>query len=276
MHPRKVVVVTLILLLAAAAYLSAANVPLPRYDHVVIVIEENHSAAEVAEAPYLNALAARGTVFSRSFAVAHPSQPNYIALFSGSTQGVTNDWRHDLSAPNLALSLAAAGLSFAGYSEDLPAVGFRGDRSGGYVRKHNPWASFRNVPDAVNRPFSDFSTSDFSTLPTVSFVIPNLRNDMHDGSVAEGDAWLRAHVDAYAAWAVSHNSLLIVTFDEGPGHEPPAKTPIATILVGAHVQRGTTEQPITHYSVLRTIEEMYGLPYLGEDAKAAPLNGIWQ
>lgn len=276
MRARKLIVLVLIFLAAAAACLSAADVPLPRYDHVVIVIEENHSAAEVAEAPCLSSLAARGMVFSRSFAVAHPSQPNYIALFSGLTQGVTNDWRHDLSAPNLALSLAAAGLSFTGYSEDLPAVGFRGDRSGSYVRKHNPWASFKNVPDSANRPFSDFPAADFSKLPTVSFVIPNLHNDMHDGSVAEGDAWLREHIDAYAAWAVSHNSLLIVTFDEGPGRQPFATTPIATIFVGARAKTGLSDQPITHYSILRTIEDMYGLPYLGEDAKAVPLNGIWQ
>ena len=273
MHPRKTVVLVLILIFAAL-FLSAANVPLPRYDHIVVIIEENHSAAEVAEAPYLSSLAARGMVFSRSFAVAHPSQPNYIALFSGSSQGVTNDWRHDLSAPNLALSLASAGLSFAGYSEDLPAVGFRGDRSGGYVRKHAPWVSFTNVPDAVNRPLTDFPM-DFSTLPTVSFVIPNLRNDMHDGSVAEGDAWLREHIDAYAAWAVSHNSLLIVTFDEGSGGQPPATTPIATILVGAHVQRGATDQPITHYSILRLIEDMYRLPYVSEDSAAPKITGIW-
>lgn len=274
MHLRKIAVLTEIFF-AIAACLFAADVPTPRYDHVVIVIEENHSAAEVAGRPYLSSLAARGMLFTRSFAVAHPSQPNYIALFSGSIQGVSDDGHYDLTAPNLALSLAAARLSFAGYSEDLPAMGFRGDRSGGYVRKHNPWASFRNVPDAVNRSFQDFPAADFSALPTVSFVVPNFRNDMHDESVAEGDSWLRANMDGYAAWAVSHNSLLIVTFDEGPGKQPVAETPIATILVGAHVRRGTTDQNITHYSILRLVEDIYGLPYLAEDASAMKITGIW-
>jgi hypothetical protein len=253
----------------------AAEASPPRYDHVVVVIEENHSLSQVEESPYLASLAARGVSFSHSFAVAHPSQPNYIALFSGSTQGIRNDWRHDVSAPNLALSLHAAGLTFAGYSEDLPRTGFRGGSSHGYVRKHAPWASFTNVPDAVNRPFTDFPSADFSSLPTVSFVIPNLQDDMHDGSVEKGDQWLQAHMDDYARWAVTHNSLLIVTFDEGPGSQAPEKTPIATILAGAHVTAGVSDQPVTHYSILRMIEDMYGLPYIGEDSAASRITGIW-
>jgi hypothetical protein len=260
--------------LVITASLWAADQPLPRFDHIVIAIEENHSAVEVAEAPYLSSLAARGMVFSRSFAVAHPSQPNYVAIFSGSTHGIRDDWRHDIAGPNLALSLAAAGLTFAGFSEDLPSTGFRGDRAGGYVRKHSPWASFTNAPDAVNRPLTDFPTGDFASLPTVSFVIPNLRNDMHDGSVADGDKWLHDHLESYARWAVLHDSLLIVTFDEGPGSQAPADTPIATVMVGAHVKAGLSDQPITHYSVLRLIEDIYGLPYIGEDSTAARITGI--
>jgi len=262
--------------LAAATSLLSAPSDLPRYDHIVVVIEENHSRAEVMGSPYLSSLAARGILFTRSFAVAHPSQPNYIALFSGSTHGIRDNAHHDITAANLASSLAAAGLTFAGFSEDLPAVGFRGDSSGAYVRKHSPWACFTNVPDGVNRRMLDFPTTAFDGLPTVSFVVPNLRNDMHDGSVAAGDSWLRAHIDSYARWAVSHNSLLIVTFDEGPGSQPPADTPIATILVGARVRKGTSDQPVTHYSILRAIEDIYGLPHLAEDSTAAKITGTWE
>ena len=246
---------------------------LPRFDHVVIVVEENHSLSQVAESPYLNSLASRGTLFTQSFAVAHPSLPNYLALFSGSTHGIRDDGRYDLSGPNLASSLISAGLTFAGYSEDLPALGFRGDGHRGYVRKHAPWASFTNVPDTVNRPLADFPAGDFTALPTVSFVIPTLSDDMHDGSVAQGDQWLRAHVEAYARWAVSHNSLLIVTFDEGPVFPAPADTRIATIMVGAHVRTGTSDQRITHYSILRALEDFYGLPPIGQSAST--ITGIW-
>ena len=274
MPSTKLVLVGIFLVVTSCLF--AAAIPAPRYDHVVIIMEENHSAAEVAGRPYISSLAARGMLFTQSFAMTHPSQPNYIALFSGSTQGVSDDDRHDLSAPNLATSLSAAGLSFAGYSEGLPVVGYQGDRSGDYARKHNPWASFRNVPDKVNRSFEDFPADGFSSLPAVSFVVPNLRNDMHDGSVAGGDSWLRANIDGYASWAVSHNSLLIVTFDEGLASQAPTETPIITILVGAHVRRGTTDQRITHYSILRLVEDIYGLPYLAQDASAAKIVGIWE
>lgn len=262
----------LLLLCARGAF---SETPIPRYDHVVIVIEENHAAAAVQGSPYLASLAARGMVLSRSFAVAHPSQPNYLALFSGSTQSVKDDRRHDIIAPNLATALIGAGLSFATYSEGLPFAGFRGDSAGRYVRKHNPSASFQNVPAAVNLPFSEFPSSRWDSLPTVSFVVPDLDNDMHDGSIERGDGWLRENIDGYAQWAPSHNSLLIVTFDEGPGREDPATVPIATVLVGARVRRGQSDRPVTHYSLLRMLEELYGLPPMGDERGAPRIDGIW-
>ncbi len=251
--------------------------PPPRYDHVVVVVEENHSASQVLGAPYLSSLLRRGVLLTRSYAVTHPSEPNYIALFSGSTQGVTDDRRHDVSAPNLATSLLAAGLTAAGYSEGLPWAGYRGDAFGAYVRKHNPFAIFANLPGSLNLPFSSFPKADLASLPTVSLVIPNLRNDMHDGSVEAGDAWLKENIEPYAVWALAHNSLLIVTFDEGQGERDPPTDPIATILVGAGLKAGTTlDTPVTHYSVLRLIEAVYGLPYLGGDGTAAVIDGIWE
>jgi phosphatidylinositol-3-phosphatase len=248
--------------------------PPPRYDHVVFVIEENHSAAQVMGSPYLSSLAARGTSFSRMYGLAHPSQPNYIALFSGSPQGVTDDSLHDLSAPNLATSLAAAGLTFATYSEGLPAAGDRVFTSGRYVRKHNACASFTNVPGTVNLPFTSWP-ADYTLLPTVSWVIPDLDNDMHDGSVSAGDAWLKTNLDGYAQWAVTHNSLLVVTFDECAGSDPVATTPIATIFVGAGVSHGTAREPLTLYSLLRCVDDIYGLPTLGAEASAPAIQGIW-
>src|SRR5262249_9073419 len=160
--------------------------------------------------------------------VSHPSEPNYLALFSGSTQGVTDDGHYDFTGPNLARSLLNAGLSFGGYSEDLPFTGFTGDSSGAYARKHNPWVSFTNLPASLNMPFSSFP-SDYSQLPTVSIVVPNQNNDMHDGSIADGDAWLQSNLDSYAQWAQAHNSLLIVTWDEDDYSQ---SNQIPTIFVG--------------------------------------------
>ncbi len=269
-----------VLLLGAALCLftiscgGTASADPPGYDHIVIAIEENKSAAQVESAPYLASLKAGGAFMARSYGIAHPSQPNYIALFSGSLNGVTDDNQHDITAPNLATSLLDAGRGFATYSEDLPPASPRVFTSGRYARKHNPCASFTNAPDSVNLPFTSFP-ADFAQLPAVSFVIPNLDDDMHDGSVAQGDAWLQAKLGSYAQWALTHDSLLVVTFDECDGSAPVATTPLFTVLYGAHVQHTVSSLPITHYSLLRLIEDIDRLPPLGEAARAQRIEGIW-
>ncbi|HEV7674023.1 MAG TPA: alkaline phosphatase family protein, partial [Candidatus Angelobacter sp.] len=131
-------------------------------DHVVIVIEENHSFASIigsSSAPYINSLAQQGALFTQSFGVEHPSQPNYLDLFSGSNQGITDDTcPHTFSTENLASELAAAGQTFTGFSEDLPSAGSTVCTSGGYARKHAPWVNFTNVPTTSNQPFTSFPT----------------------------------------------------------------------------------------------------------------------
>jgi hypothetical protein len=248
----------------AAFLVQPAQAAAPRYDHVVIVVMENHGLAQVvgsASAPYITSLSRQGANFTNSHGVAHPSQPNYLAMFSGSTQGVLNDsCPHTFTgADNLAAQLLAAGLSFAGYSESMPSVGFTGCAAGKYVRKHNPWVNFPNVPASANLPFSAFPT-DYATLPAVSFVVPNLISDMHDGSVNTGDLWLKANIDAFAQWAKTHNSLLILTFDEDDSATSANLVP--TMLVGAGIPAKTFGEPIDHYNILATVESIFGLPAL--------------
>jgi len=254
---------------------SVAPNGLPVPEHVMVVIFENEDAENIVggrNAPYLTELAGSGATFADAHGVAHPSQPNYLAMFSGSTQGVTNDdCPLTFAGPNLASQLTAAGRTFTGYSEDLPAAGFTGCRAGGYARKHNPWVDFSDVPADLNQPYSALP-ADFSDLPTVSVVVPNLCNDMHDCGVAAGDRWAQQHLPAYTAWAQDHDSLLVVTFDEDNGS---SANHIATILVGPMVATGTSDQRVDHYSLLRTLEDMYGLPPLGEAAAAAPFAGVW-
>jgi acid phosphatase len=210
---------------------------------------------------------------TNSFAIEHPSQPNYLDLFSGSNQGVTdNSGPYTFSAPNLGSGLLAAGRTFGGYSEDLPAVGYTGWADGDYVRRHNPWVNFTNVPAQANMPFAGYFPSDYSRLPNVSIVVPNLVNDMHDGTIAQGDAWLRSNLGGYAQWAQTHNSLFIVTWDED---DTSGNNQIPTIFVGAMVQPGRYGERIDHFSVLRTLEDMYGLAYVGASASAAPIADIW-
>ena len=249
---------------------------LPRPDHVVVVMMENHAYSSIIGDPsaaYLDSLAAQGASFTRSYAVAHPSEPNYLALFSGSTMGLTDDGcPHTYTGPNLASELIAAGLSFAGYAESMPGDGFTGCTSGEYARKHNPWVNFTNVPASDNLTFADFPSNNYAELPTVSFVIPNLMDDMHDGTIAQGDAWLKANLNGYAQWAKTHNSELIITWDED---DDTSANRIPTIIVGADVRPGTYGEHIDHYNVLRTLEGFYGLPDLGLSAKAAPITDIF-
>jgi phosphatidylinositol-3-phosphatase len=246
--------------------------------HIVIVVEENHFSADVIgnkSAPYMNQLAAAGALMTASYAETHPSQPNYLALFSGSTLGLSSDdCPVDSGAtPNLASELLAAGYTFGGFSEDLPAVGATVCNAGKYARRHAPWVNFTNVPPATSMPFSAFNArDDYLSLPTVSFVIPNVDNDMHDGTIEQADTWLATNLTRYANWAVANNSLLIVTWDEddnGPNNQIP------TMIYGAHVRPGQYAEPITHYNVLSTVEQMYGLNKTGLAATAPAISTIW-
>jgi phosphatidylinositol-3-phosphatase len=267
----------------------------PAYDHVVIVIEENKGYDQIigsssgGAAPYINSLASQGALFTSYYAHFHPSQPNYIELLAGSNLGVLDDNRPGslpLTAPNLGAELIAAGKTVAGYSEDLPSVGWDlADTYGNYVRRHNPianWATANPVanqlPIATNRPFSgngNFpanSSADFSSLPTVSIVDPNLKNDMHDGTITMGDTWLNNNMSGYINWAKTHNSLFVLTFDEDDSYQ---NQHIATILVGANVVPGTFDEPLSHVNLLRTIEDMYGTTHAGGAATAAPIIDVF-
>jgi acid phosphatase len=241
----------------------------------VVVVMENHSYADIIgspQAPYINTLAGRGALFTQSFAVAHPSEPNYLALFSGSTQGITSDaCPVGLSTTNLAAEMASAGEGFAGYSESLPATGFTGCSAGSYARKHAPWADFPALPPSLNQPMSAFP-ADLTQLPRLCFVIPNLADDMHDGTITEADRWLATHLSSYAAWAQAHDSLLILTTDEDDRTQD---NHITTLLAGAHVRPGSYPQRIDHYGLLRTLTDSLGIAPLGNARNATPLSGMW-
>ena len=261
-------------LLASPAALARHGVPTPA--HIVVVIEENHSYNEIigsSSAPYINALANSGALFTSSFAITHPSEPNYLAFFSGSTQGITDDsCPHTFAGPDLGGELPAAGKTFGGYSESMPSAGFTGciypkGNKALYFRKHNPWVDFTDVPSSDNLPFSNFPTN-FSSLPTISFVVPNINDDMHNGTIQQADSWLQSNINPYVQWAKTNNSLLIVTWDEDDGTQ---NNQIPTIFVGPMVKVGQYSETITHYTVLRTLEDAYGLPYANNSATATPI-----
>jgi hypothetical protein len=257
---------------------SAATAP-PKFDHIVIVMEENHSFNEIigsSSAPYINSLApAQGALFTQSFAVAHPSQPNYVALFSGSTQGLTSDsCPHTFSANNLGNELRTAGLSYTSFSETMPADGSTVCTSGTYARKHNPSVNFSDLPATTNLRFTHFPTTaaGFAALPTVSLVDPNLQDDMHDGTIQQGDTWLKNNMNAYLQWAKANNSLLVVTWDEDDSSQ---SNQVPTLFAGAHIAAGSYSERITHYTVLRTVEDAYGLGHLGNSASVNPITDVF-
>ncbi len=266
----------------------AANIPRP--DHLVIVVEENKSYGQIlgpaipppstwpftlpnplTEDTYLRGLAAHSASFTNAHGLTHPSQPNYLALFSGSTQGTKSDAvpQQQFTAPSLGGQLLANGFTFAGYSESQPAPGFMGATHGDYARKHNPWSDFADVPPSANLPFKAFP-KDFTQLPDVSFVVSNQRNDMHSGSVRAADRWLRKHIKRYAKWSKKHNSLLIVTWDEGSGDNH-----IPTLFAGERIAPGNYSEPTDHYRTLRTIEEMYALPPIGKSVGVQPITDVF-
>jgi hypothetical protein len=265
-----------ILAIRVAPAESETATPLPRPDHTVVVIMENHAYSDVIgnpSAPYIASLRKAGANFTDSHAVTHPSEPNYLALFEGDTENLTDDsCPHTYHAANIASVLVASGQTFLGYSESMPSNGYTSCNNGNYARRHNPWVNYANVPASVNLTFDSFPAN-YDELPTVSFVVPDLCHDMHDCSVATGDAWLESRLDRYVQWAGSHNSLFILTFDEDGGT---ATNQIATIFVGPMLQSGEYSARIDHYSLLRTLEDMYGVPATGRAANADPITAVWK
>src|SRR6266566_4735393 len=285
--------------LCAVALESAAfggNIVPSDINKVVVVIEENHSYSDVignqadliqTPAPYVNSLARAGANFTNaSEVIPSPSQPNYLALFSGSDQGITDNNVHPrIDAPNLASELQAVGRTFVGYSESLGFDGNDAEVNGDYVRKHNPMTQFSNITTSgtaegssspVSRVFdaAHFPTTvgtDYSLLPTVSFVVPDEQGDMYD-TVLHGDAWLQPNLGAYIAWAQTHNSLLIITWDEGNTSNSPS---VPMIFYGPMVVPGDYAEPISNLNVLRTIEDMYGTAHAGAAASSSPITDIW-
>lgn len=286
---------------------------LPRPDHIVIVFEENKGYSDVigsSSAPYLNSLARQGALLTNYYGLHHPSQPNYLEFFSGSNQGVCNDTcsTTQFAGPSLGGNLIKKGFTFVGFAEDLAGTPKGASWNSTctncyYALRHAPWIYFKDVPALNSLDFTSFPWADegFAKLPTVSIVIPSLIHDMHSLppastpsneiplQVTNGDVWLQRNLDAYVQWAKHHNSLLIVTWDEdsstyqypsncsqGINTVPPANH-IPAILVGSMViTHSTSNQQYTHYDLLRSIEDMYGLPAIGGSQNAKDITGIWK
>ena len=262
------------------------SVRVPDFTHVVVVVFENHEASQIAgssDAPTFNALGDHYARLSNYDGVTHPSLPNYLALVSGSTHGITDNCTDCIvAARSLADTLEAAGKTWKTYAEDLPSPGYTGAVAGKYAKKHNPFLYFRDIANSPQRranvvPFKRLPR-DLAAhrLPDFSLVVPNLCDDMHDCSAATGDAWLKANIAPLAGSPELAGGVVFVVFDEGTTDEGGGGH-IDALALGPTVEPHSVFAKTTnHYGLLRTIEDAWHLPRLGLSAKGTPIGGIWK
>jgi phosphatidylinositol-3-phosphatase len=269
-------------LLVAAVVCStgeSAQPQVPAFDHVVVVVLENKERGKVLgnpDAPAFNAFARKGAVLRAYRAVTHPSLPNYLALVSGSTHGISSDCtRCTVGGRSLADTLEARKLTWKAYAEGLPRVGWTGPSRGRYAKKHVPFLYFRRVlasPARLRRvvPLAQLTRDRASgRLPNFALVVPNLCHGMHDCTVATGDAWLKRFLPPLLKLP---GTAVFVVFDESDTADPG----VPALALGSLVRaRSYSTSPMSHYALLRTIEQGFGLPLLGRSARATPITGIW-
>jgi len=273
----------------------AASIGIPNFAHIVLIMLENRSyndAIAGTQMPQLAGLAQQNVLLSNYHAVAHPSLPNYMALMSGSTQGLTSDCRNCfVNQPNLADEIEASGRTWKAYLEGLPSPCFVGD-SGSYAQKHDPLIysdSIRLNAARCDRSILPLTSLDGdlanNSLPNFSYIMPDLCNSGHDCSAATADKWVGGMVaKLQASPALGINSLIIVAFDEASssdtsgccGLASPAGGKVAVVLISPTALPDLTDNtPYSHYSLLKTILTAWNLPDLGYTAQAQAIEAPW-
>lgn len=254
----------------------------PTFDHVILVVEENHSFSDVignSSMPYLNSLASKYGLATQYFGNGHPSMPNYLMLTTGQIESNSDAFMGTIDDANIVRALVKAGKSWKAYLESIPSKGYLGGDASPYVRRHNPFSLLSDVQNdpsqAANMvPFTEFA-SDLAnnTLPQYAFIAPNVNNDAHNGTLAAADSWLQSNIAPLIASSGFQNSgLLIILFDEsetsdtahGGGHVPAV---IVSSKSKANYQSSTLYQ---HQSTLRLIlvSSGVGASYPGEAGSA--------
>jgi phosphatidylinositol-3-phosphatase len=275
--------VALSVLCALIGPAATAAAQVPSFEHVVVIVFENKESTSVLHnpgAPAFNSYARRYANLTRYYGVTHPSLPNYLALVSGSTHGITDDCTSCVaSGKSLADTIEASGRTWKTYAEGLPSPGYLGPFSRRYAKKHDPFAYFPDIADNPSRrarivPLTRLATDlRAGTLPSFSLVVPDLCHSMHDCSVGVGDTWLRRNA---APLLSLPRTVVFVVFDEGSTSIRGGGHTVA-LAVGTAVRRRARFTRVTgHYGLLRTIEQAWGLPLLGRSAGATPITGIWR
>jgi phospholipase C len=270
----------------------------PRFSHLFVVVMENLGYSGAMGTPGFAALARRFASATSWYAAAHPSLPNYLALTSGGTWGVTSDCVECfVDVPDVGAQLSAAGVSWGAYMEGIPDRCFLADYGGNdYAAKHDPFRYYVAVRRSAAlcghiRPLGELAPllgGRTASLPRFVWVTPDLCHDGHDCAPSEAAAWLTGFVDevtASTAWR--HGGALVVTWDEGD--DDSTLTPaggvasccggghVLTIVAAPGVPSGRqVAVPYDHYSLLATIEDAFDLPLLGSARSATPLSAFFR
>jgi hypothetical protein len=277
--------ITLALLLGAFTLeqiVTQAHASPPAFKKVMIVLFENTNYQDALDEPAFKKLTQEGALLTNLYAETHPSQGNYIALTAGSTYDVNTDSSVNLDVKHIGDLLEAKGKSWKIYLESYPGNCFK-KSAGTYVRKHNPFISFKNIQSNSDRCSAHLVDASVlaediqtGTVPDYSIYIPDLNNDGHDTGVAYADKWFSQYFGPLMQnQKFIQDLLLIATFDEsgffGGNH-------IYGALFGEGIKAGSSnDDRYDHYSLLRTIEDAFEVGTLGqEDAQATPISGIWK
>ncbi|MDX6417437.1 MAG: phosphatidylinositol-3-phosphatase [Trebonia sp.] len=277
---------------AASGPCGTASTP-PTYRHVIWIWMENHSLGDIigntSQAPYINSLAASCGLATDYHGTTHPSLPNYLAATSGTAQGslpATTYLDCDVSVicDMTVGSIFGQGESWKAYEESMPSNCYKSN-SGEYAVRHNPAVYYTSLSGCASKdvPYTQLATDlADNALPAFSFITPNLIDDMHDGTIAQGDAWLAGHLPAIlnSKQYQSGTTAVFITWDEGSGGYPiedcdntsvtDTSCIVPTIVISPSTPAGTTSGPFfDHYSLLGTTEQLLGLPKLAS-ASSAP------
>ena len=241
--------------------------------HIAVIVMENEEYGEVIgsrSAPFLNSLARRYALATGMYAITHPSLPNYLALTGGSTFGIDSDCTGcSVGATSIVDQLEGARVSWRAYMEDLPRSCFTGASAGEYAKKHDPFAYYTRIVSSPRRcanivPITRLSADErLGTLPRFLWITPNLCHDMHDCSVATGDRYLAGFVPPLLS-SLGPGGLLFLTWDEGSSDDGCCRLAsgghVVTVVAGPGARpRARLAKPTDHYSVLQTIEDLFGL-----------------
>jgi phosphatidylinositol-3-phosphatase len=253
-----------------------ARIGAGRPSHIAVILMENEEYGDIIGSratPYINALARRYALATGMYAISHPSLPNYLALTGGSTFGITSDCTDcSVSASNLADQLDSGRISWKAYMEDLPHPCFTGASAANYAKKHDPFMYFRDLagnPVRCSRvvPLTALQADERArSLPRFIWITPNLCHDMHDCDPATGDRFLARLVPSLLR-QLGRGGLLFITWDEGSSDNVCCRLAagghVATIVAGPGARPGARQRtPVDHYSVLQTIDDLFGLSRL--------------